>query len=128
MPVSGVVEDLDEVAGCVVDTRVDLRLHVGDRRGVGQLALVRVVSGEHRADGAGADRGEDRDEDEHDAEHAAATSWLAQVAVGASTPAAELGARGCLRGADPWVGRTGRPYGRSPRSVGKARPAAPAFG
>ncbi len=127
VPVAGVVEDLDEVACGVIDVGVDLWLHVGDRRGVRQLALVGVIAREDGADRAGSDRSEDRDEDQHDAEDASAPTRLPQVAVGARAAAPELRASGCLGGADAWIGRSGRAHG-SPRAVGKARPAAPSLG
>ena len=92
-----VVEDVDEAARGVVDVGVDLRLHVGDRRRVGELALVRVVAREHGADRPGADRREHGDRDQHDPERAPALARGAQVPVGAGPPAAQLRSRRRLR-------------------------------
>ena len=126
VPVALVVEDVDQAARVVVDVGVDLRLHVGDRRRVGELSLVGVVAGEHRADRARADGREDGDRDQDDSKNASPLAGRAQVAVRAGPAAAELGTSRGLGGADARVVRPGGAH-RGAGAVRQARPAAPGF-
>ena len=124
--VAVVVEDVDEGSCGVVDVRVDLRLHIGDGRRAGQLALVRAVAGKDRADGSGADRREHRDRDEDDPQHPTPFARGAQMPVGAGAPASQFRPRRRLRSADSWVVRAVRAnWGAG--AVRQARPAPAGF-